>query len=94
MNNHTHFIAGDWHAGKGHNISSVDPAKKNTIWEAKSASQEQVDSAVNAARTAFVAWSNLTFDVRLAYVKKFAELLGENKQALALTIARLLKWPL
>ena len=88
MNNHTHYIAGDWLAGKGHDISSIDPAKKNTIWEAKSATQAQVDSAVNAARTAFVAWSNLTFEERLAYVKKFAELLGENKQALALAIAQ------
>lgn len=88
MNTHTHFIAGNWLAGLGHDIQSIDPAKKNIIWQAKSATQEQVDSAVNAARSAFVAWSNLTFEERLAYVKKFAELLGENKQALALTIAQ------
>lgn len=88
MNKHTHFIAGNWLAGQGHDIQSIDPAKKNIIWQAKSASQEQVDSAVNAARSAFVEWSNLTFETRLAYVKKFAELLGENKQALALTIAQ------
>ena len=88
MNTHTHFIAGNWLAGLGHDIQSIDPAKKNIIWQAKSATQEQVDSAVVAARTAFVAWSNLSFEERLAYVKKFAELLGENKQALALTIAQ------
>lgn len=88
MNQHTHFIAGNWHAGEGHDIHSIDPAKKNIIWQAKSASQKQVDVAVEAARTAFVSWSNLTFDARLAYVKKFAELLGENKQALALSIAQ------
>jgi succinylglutamic semialdehyde dehydrogenase len=88
MNKHTHYIAGNWLAGQGHDIQSIDPAKKNIIWRAKSASQEQVDSAVNAARSAFIAWSNLTFDERLVYVKKFAELLGENKQALALTIAQ------
>jgi len=88
MNKHTHFIDGNWLAGQGHDIQSIDPAKKNIIWQAKSASQEQVDSAVNAARTAFVAWGILTFEERLAYVKKFAELLGENKQALALAIAQ------
>ena len=88
MNNHTHFIAGNWFAGQGHDIRSIDPAKKSIIWQAKSASQEQVNSAVIAARSAFVAWSNLTFDARLVYVKKFAELLGQNKQALALTIAQ------
>jgi succinylglutamic semialdehyde dehydrogenase len=88
MNTHTHFIAGNWLAGLGHDIQSIDPAKKNIIWQAKSATQEQVDSAVIAARSAFVAWSNLSFEERLAYVKKFAELLGDNKQALALTIAQ------
>jgi succinylglutamic semialdehyde dehydrogenase len=88
MNKQTHFIAGDWLAGLGHDIQSIDPAKKSIIWQAKSASQEQVSSAVNAARLAFVAWSNLTFNERLAYVKKFAALLEQNKQALALTIAQ------
>jgi succinylglutamic semialdehyde dehydrogenase len=88
MNNHTHFIAGNWLAGQGHNIRSIDPAKKSIIWQAQSASQEQVNSAVTAACSAFVAWSKLTFDARLVYVKKFAELLDQNKQALALTIAQ------
>lgn len=88
MNKHTHFIAGDWLAGEGHSIQSIDPAKKSIIWQAKSASQEQVDSAVNAARSAFVTWSILTFDERLVFVKKFAELLSQNKQALALGIAQ------
>ncbi|WP_299080032.1 succinylglutamate-semialdehyde dehydrogenase [uncultured Paraglaciecola sp.] len=88
MNKHTHFIAGNWLAGDGHDIQSIDPAKKDIIWQAKSATQQQVDSAVNAARSAFVEWSNLSFDERLGYVKKFAELLGENKQALALNIAQ------
>jgi succinylglutamic semialdehyde dehydrogenase len=88
MNKHTHFIAGDWLTGQGHDIQSIDPAKKNIIWQAKSASQEQVDLAVKAARSAFITWSNLAFEQRLDYVKKFAELLGQNKQALALTIAQ------
>jgi succinylglutamic semialdehyde dehydrogenase len=88
MNKHTHFIEGIWLAGEGHDIRSIDPAKKSIIWQAKSASQEQVNSAVQAARSAFVDWSNLTFEERLTYVKKFAELLGQNKQALALSIAQ------
>lgn len=88
MNNHTHFIAGTWSAGEGHDIQSIDPAKKVTFWQAKSASAKQVDSAVNAAREAFIPWSNLSFEARLAYVQKFAELLKENKEALALSIAQ------
>ncbi|WJG09998.1 succinylglutamate-semialdehyde dehydrogenase [Aliiglaciecola sp. LCG003] len=88
MNTQAHYIAGDWHLGKGHKIQSIDPAKKAVIWEAMSASAEQIDSAVNAARQAFLAWSDLSFEQRLAIVKKYAELLGENKQDLALTIAQ------
>ncbi len=88
MNNHTHFIAGNWLAGEGHDIQSVDPAKKATIWAAKSATPAQVDAAVSAARAAFADWSILSFEARLAYVQKFAELLKENKDSLALVIAQ------
>ena len=84
----THFIAGSWHTGNGHAILSVDPAKTHTIWQAKSADLAQVNMAVDAARSAFVSWSNLSFEARLHYVKKFAELLTTNKNQLALTIAQ------
>ncbi|MGS2721639.1 succinylglutamate-semialdehyde dehydrogenase [Paraglaciecola aestuariivivens] len=87
MNNHTHFIAGNWLAGEGHDIQSIDPAKKTSIWTAKSATSQQVDMAVTAARKAFIDWSRLSFDERLAYVQKFGELLKQNKDSLALTIA-------
>lgn len=87
MTTQVHYIDGQWLEGEGHPINSVDPAKKEVIWEAKSASTQQVNQAVEAARNAFVAWSDLEFDARLAIVKRFAELLGENKQMLAETIA-------
>ena len=54
MNKHTHFIAGNWHAGEGHHIQSVDPAKKNIIWQAKSAAQvvlQTFSQNPNACRT-------------------------------------------
>ncbi|MGJ8682375.1 succinylglutamate-semialdehyde dehydrogenase [Paraglaciecola sp.] len=88
MSNNTHYIAGDWHAGDGHAIQSIDPAKKEVVWQAVSASSQQVDQAIKAARKAFANWSKLSFETRLNYVKKFAELLAENKQALALSIAQ------
>lgn len=84
----THFIDGVWHLGGGHNIQSIDPAKKQTIWQAKSADTNQVDTAIKAARLAFISWSNTSFETRLGYVKKFAELLANNKSELALTIAK------
>ncbi|MAD18526.1 MAG: succinylglutamate-semialdehyde dehydrogenase [Alteromonadaceae bacterium] len=88
MTQQTHFIAGQWHAGQGHDIESIDPAKKRQIWQAKSASAEQVNQAVSSAREAALAWAAFTFEERLAYVKRFGELLAENKDMLALTIAQ------
>ncbi|MDP5040608.1 MAG: aldehyde dehydrogenase family protein, partial [Paraglaciecola sp.] len=88
MNNHTHFIDGQWLAGQGHPIQSVDPAKKTVIWQAVSADKQQVELAVTSARAAFIGWSQLSFEARLTIVKKFGELLGTNKDALALAIAQ------
>ncbi|AWL13170.1 Succinylglutamate-semialdehyde dehydrogenase [Saliniradius amylolyticus] len=83
-----HFIDGTWHEGQGHDVKSVDPAKNEVIWQARSATPEQVDAAVKAARNAFLEWSDKSFEDRLAVCKRFADLLSENKDALALTMAR------
>lgn len=88
MTNKTHFIAGVWHTGDGHAMQSVDPAKKQVIWKGITASAPQVDQAIKSARNAFVQWSTSSFETRLGYVKKFAELLAENKQELAQCIAQ------
>jgi len=88
MTHSTHFINGQWIAGLGHAINSVDPAKNVVIWSAKSASEAQVNEAVIAARNAFPAWSLKSVEERLTIIKKFAELLGENKAELAKIIAK------
>lgn len=88
MNKLTHFIDGQWLAGLGHPIHSVDPAKKQILWQAHSANADQVDQAVKAARQAFSMWSEHSFEQRLSTIKKFAELLNENKTILAMTIAQ------
>ncbi len=88
MTDTTHFINGKWIAGLGHTIESIDPAKNQVIWSAKAASEAQVNDAVSAARKAFPSWSLKTVDERLSIIKKFGELLAENKQALAKIIAK------
>ncbi|GAA0375824.1 succinylglutamate-semialdehyde dehydrogenase [Bowmanella denitrificans] len=82
------FIAGQWLEGHGHPMSSTDPAKKQVIWQAQSATAEQVEQAINAARQASLPWAEFSFEERLVFVKRFAELLGEHKDELALVIAR------
>ncbi|NVK56346.1 MAG: succinylglutamate-semialdehyde dehydrogenase [Alteromonadaceae bacterium] len=83
-----HFINGQWLAGEGAAIASVDPTKNDTFWQGKAASAAQVDQALTAARTALPAWSAQSVESRLTVIKKFAELLAENKTELAALIAQ------
>lgn len=81
------FINGQWLQGEGKEFTSLDPAKNRTIWQGKAATAQQVDQAVKSARQAQYHWAGLSFEQRVAIVKKFAELLTENKEAMALSIA-------
>ncbi len=81
------LIDGKWQEGLGHDVTSLNPAKNELIWQGKSASQSQVNEAVLSARAAFEKWADLTVDARIVIVTKFAELLAENKESLAYTIA-------
>lgn len=84
----THYINGTWQTGEGKTFVSKDPAKNEVIWEGNSASEAQVNLAVNAAREAFLSWSDLTFEQRETIIKQFAQLLSQEKEALALLIAQ------
>lgn len=79
----THLIQGKWQPGEGEQFESVDPAKNQVIWRGQAASEQQVDMAMAAARVAFPAWASLAFEKRLDYVKRFAQLLEQNKETMA-----------
>jgi len=81
------LIDNEWQVGLGHDVTSLNPAKNELIWQGQSASAEQVDSAVKSARVAFESWAERSVEERIAVAVKFAELLAENKEALATTIA-------
>lgn len=87
MNQAVQFINGQWLAGTGKSMQSVDPAKNKLIWQGQAASSEQVAAAVAAARNAQYAWADLSFEQRVSIVKRFAELLNQHKEALAACIA-------
>ncbi|MUH73087.1 succinylglutamate-semialdehyde dehydrogenase [Psychrosphaera haliotis] len=82
------FINGEWLAGEGHLIGSLNPATDELLWESLTATAEQVDQAVMAAREAFLPWADKTVEERLVIIKRFAELLGEYKEPIALAIAK------
>ena len=90
----THLINNQWFAGEGSPFTSYDVANQNAIWQGNSASTEQVDTAVAAARKAFVSWSLLTYKERLQAVQAFQQQLREHSDGLALSIAQEVGKPL
>lgn len=88
------FIAGHWKAGHGPEFTRRNPSTDLEIWRGNSASVADVDTAFAAARTAFEAWAELGFEHRAALARRYAELLRERGEAIALTIAREVGKPL
>jgi succinylglutamic semialdehyde dehydrogenase len=86
MTNKAVFINNQWLAGKGAKFESLDPGTGRTVWPGRSASEEQVDDAVRAARQAFTTWQMTSFEERVAIIKRFGELLLQHKDRLGKTI--------
>lgn len=82
------FINGQWVHGDGAQFNSLDPAKNVQIWQGNAATVQQVEQAVENARQAQYHWAGLSFEQRVEVVKKFAALLSDNKEAMALSIAQ------
>ncbi len=84
----TQFINGQWLAGEGHEVKSTNPANQEVIWQSKTATPAQVDTAVNAARDAQFDWFMLGFEKRLAIVEAYKAQLEANKAEIGETIAQ------
>jgi len=88
MSSKTQFIHGVWIEGEGKTFNSTNPANNEVLWNGISASDKQVDSAIDSARKAFYQWADTSFEQRLAVIEKFAELLAKHKDQLATAIAQ------
>lgn len=84
----THWIAGEWVAGEGEPMNSLSPYNNEVVWEGVSATPAQVESAVSAARQAFISWKKLSFAEREAIVLAFAEQVKEHSEQIAEVIAK------
>lgn len=84
----TQFIQGQWLVGEGFEVSSLNPANGEAIWHGKTATAEQVNLAVDAARDAQFDWFMLGFDKRLAIVEAYRGQLEANRAELAEVIAQ------
>jgi len=79
----THYIAGNWQAGQGAALQSLNPVSQAVVWEGQGADASQVDAAVRAARQTFPAWAQLSLEARIDVLEKFAEQLKQHAEALA-----------
>lgn len=79
----THYIAGQWLAGQGEPLQSLNPYSQAIIWSGRAASPSQVEAAVQAARAAFPAWARLPLDERIRVLEQFAATLKAHADELA-----------
>lgn len=82
------YINGSWQQGNGSKLTSICPVTQKSVWSGDSATAEDVNSAIIAARNAFSSWKKRSIDDRKSIVRRFAELLGENKEHFAQCIGR------
>ena len=84
----TQFINGQWITGLGHDVTSKNPANNEVIWSSKTATADQVNTAVEAAREVQFDWFMLGFEGRLAIVEAYRAQLEANKAEIAEVIAQ------
>lgn len=88
MNNYSHYIDGKWIKGEGSKLVSIDPATDKQVWEGRAATNDEINSAVVAAKKAFDIWSNLDLKQRISYLDSFKAIIEQNKDSLATAISQ------
>lgn len=82
-----HYIDGQWLAGSGAAMVTIDPATGGETWRGHSADAAQITLACSAARASFAGWAALELDERIAITGRFRDLLKTQSDALARLIA-------
>src|SRR5699024_11739568 len=77
------FIDGEFQKPSNDYFQAVNPANGETLADVGSASSEDVDQAVKAARKAFPEWSKQSIEERSQYLHDIADALEENKERLS-----------
>ena len=78
------FINGKWvESSSKDTFTSISPVNQELLWEGVSSTKDDVKNAIESAKLAFKAWSKLTFEERINYLKKYIEVVENNKEILA-----------
>ncbi len=94
MSNLSNYINGQWQAGSGAELATIDPSTGKQTWTSQESSPADVHAAVQAARAAFEGWAMRPLEERIAICTRFRDLLKENAEELAQTIAEEVGKPL
>ncbi|EKU83516.1 succinylglutamate-semialdehyde dehydrogenase [Massilia timonae] len=94
MANLSNYINGEWLAGSGRELATVDPSTGRQTWTSSESTQEDVARAAQAARDSFEAWALRPLEERISIATRFRDLLKENAEELAATIAEEVGKPL
>lgn len=84
---YSHYLNGQWVAGEGPVLQTVNPANGETVWTGTHASASEVDRACVAARASFAAWAQTALEQRIAVCSRFRDLLKEDAEELATLIS-------
>ncbi|MFE8070784.1 succinylglutamate-semialdehyde dehydrogenase [Marinobacteraceae bacterium S3BR75-40.1] len=82
------FVNGQWTNGKGPLLSAQQPVTGDIVWQGATATPQDVDSAVKAAREAFGKWRKLSLDERKGLLNRFADELDRRTEELAYAIGQ------
>ncbi|SNT35886.1 aldehyde dehydrogenase (NAD+) [Streptosporangium subroseum] len=77
------FIDGEFADGTGKSFKTINPASEEVLAEVATASEEDVDRAVRAARKAFGTWSAMPGSERAKYIFRIARIIQERSRELA-----------
>ncbi|MDP9847116.1 aldehyde dehydrogenase family protein [Streptosporangium lutulentum] len=77
------FIDGEFADGTGKSFKTINPASEEVLAEVATASEEDVDRAVQAARKAFGTWSAMPGSERAKYLFRIARIIQERSRELA-----------
>jgi succinylglutamic semialdehyde dehydrogenase len=94
MPNLSNFIGGEWLAGSGPELVTIDPSSGRQTWSSNESTPEDVRPAAAAARAAFKQWAATPLDERIAVCTRFRDLLKQDAEELARTIAEEVGKPL
>ena len=94
MANLSNYINGEWLAGSGAELVTLDPSSGRQTWSSNESTFDDVQRAAQAAHDAFEAWALRPLEERIAVCTRFRDLLKEHGEELASIIAEEVGKPL